>query len=384
MSLTIDDPELVASALQSVPVALGQRSYDILIGEGLLAQAGSRIAALRPGARTAILTDGRVARLHLDALETGLNEAGINHFAIIVPPGEASKSWHGVESVVDSVLAGRLERGDLLIALGGGVIGDLAGFAAAIALRGIDFIQIPTTLLAQVDSSVGGKTGINTRQGKNLVGAFHQPLLVLADTATLRTLPAREVKAGYAEIVKYGLIDDPDFFDWLEVNAPAVLSGDGLARQQAIARSCAAKARVVAADEREGGRRALLNLGHTFGHALEVLCNYDPARLIHGEGVAIGMALAHRFSHHLGHCSGPDVNRVLAHLEALGLPANISDIEGFTPDVDALVAAMQQDKKVQRGSLTFILTRGIGQSFIARNIPEDALRAFLSSTLNPA
>lgn len=362
-------------------VELAERSYDIVIGKGAMAEAGQRIAALAPGARTVIITDGRVARLHLDALEASLKAAAVDSYAAIVPAGEASKSWHGVETITDAILGGRLERGDIVIALGGGVIGDLAGFAAAITRRGMAFVQVPTTLLAQVDSSVGGKTGINTEHGKNLVGAFHQPILVLADTDTLDTLPEREVKAGYAEVVKYGLIDDVEFFQWLEVNAPALIAGDEDARAHAIARSCAAKARVVAADEREGGRRALLNLGHTFGHALEVLNGYDASKLVHGEGVSIGMVLAHQFSHHLGHCSGQDVIRVIAHLEGLGMPTNISAIEGFAPSMDDLVDAMKQDKKVSRGSLTFILTRGIGQSFIAKDIPEDTLRTFLTQTL---
>lgn len=367
---------------QSVRVELGERGYDIIIGQNVLEGAGERIAAMAPGARTVVVTDGRVARTHLDTLEASLEAAKIDSFAVIVTPGEGSKSWHGIQTVTDAIIGGRLERGDIVIALGGGVIGDLAGFAAAVARRGMRFVQMPTTLLAQVDSSVGGKTGINTEHGKNLVGSFHQPILVLADTATLDTLPEREMKAGYAEMVKYGLIDDAPFFEWLEVNAPAVLAGEVEPRSEAIARSCAAKARVVAEDEREGGRRALLNLGHTFGHALEVLCNYDPAKLVHGEGVAIGMVLAHRFSNHLGHCPGQDVQRVIAHLERLGLPTDMSAIDGFHPTIDELVDAMKQDKKVARGALTFILTRGIGQSFIAENVPEEKLRAFLSQTLN--
>ncbi|MEO0385265.1 MAG: 3-dehydroquinate synthase [Pseudomonadota bacterium] len=367
---------------QSVRVELGERGYDIIIGQNVLEGAGERIAAMAPGARTVVVTDGRVARIHLDTLEASLEAAKIDSFAVIVTPGEGSKSWHGVQTVTDAIIGGRLERGDIVIALGGGVIGDLAGFAAAIARRGMRFVQMPTTLLAQVDSSVGGKTGINTEHGKNLVGSFHQPILVLADTATLDTLPEREMKAGYAEMVKYGLIDDAPFFEWLEVNAPAVLAGEVEPRAEAIARSCAAKARVVAEDEREGGRRALLNLGHTFGHALEVLCNYDPAKLVHGEGVAIGMVLAHRFSNHLGHCPGQDVQRVIAHLEGLGLPTDMSAIDGFHPTIDELVNAMKQDKKVARGALTFILTRGIGQSFIAEDVPEEKLRTFLSQTLN--
>jgi 3-dehydroquinate synthase len=372
----------VSAPFQTVRVDLGERGYDILIGEQALDQAGPQLAQLAPGARTVIVTDGRVARLHLNALEASLKASGIDSYATIVPAGEASKSWHGVKTITDAILGGRLERGDLVIALGGGVIGDLAGFAAAITRRGMRFVQVPTTLLAQVDSSVGGKTGINTSHGKNLIGSFHQPILVLADTSVLDTLPEREVKAGYAEVVKYGLIDDAAFFDWLEVNAPALLAGDSAIRAQAIAKSCAAKARVVAADEREGGRRALLNLGHTFGHALEVLNGYDATKLVHGEGVSIGIVLAHQFSNYLGHCPGQDVERVVRHLEALGMPTNIAAIGGFAPRVNELVDAMKQDKKVSRGALTFILTCGIGQSFIAKDIPEDKLRAFLTQTLS--
>ncbi|GAB5510001.1 MAG: 3-dehydroquinate synthase [Hyphomicrobiales bacterium] len=366
---------------QTVAVDLAERSYDIIIGKGVLDEAGERIAALAPGARAVIVSDENVAPIYLDRMQANLAASGIESFGAVVPVGEASKSWHGVETVTNAILDGKLERGDLVIALGGGVVGDLAGFAAAITRRGMRFVQVPTSLLAQVDSSVGGKTGINTSHGKNLVGSFHQPILVLADTATLDTLAQREVKAGYAETVKYGLIDDADFFEWLEVNGQSLLDGDDAIRGQAIARSCAAKARVVAADEHEGGRRALLNLGHTFGHALEVLCGYDAGKLVHGEGVAIGMVLAHRFSHHLGHCSGQDVERMTRHLAALGLPTQMSDIEGFNPNVDQLLEAMKQDKKVSRGSLTFILTRGIGQSFIARDVPEDEVRAFLSTHL---
>lgn len=364
---------------QTVRVDLADRSYDIIIGRGVLDEAGERIATLAPGTRAVIVSDANVAPLYLDRMQASLSAAGIESFAAVLPAGEASKSWHGVETVTNAILEGRLERDDLVIALGGGVIGDLAGFAAAITRRGMRFVQAPTSLLAQVDSSVGGKTGINTTHGKNLIGSFHQPILVLADTTTLDTLAQREVKAGYAETVKYGLIDDADFFEWLEVNGQSLLDGDHATRGRAIARSCAAKARVVAADEREGGRRALLNLGHTFGHALEVLCRYDASKLVHGEGVAIGMMLAHRFSHHLGHCSGQDVERMTRHLTALGLPTQMNDIDGFAPTVDELVDAMKQDKKVNRGNLTFILTRGIGQSFIAKDVPEDELRAFLST-----
>ncbi|MEM6712356.1 MAG: 3-dehydroquinate synthase [Pseudomonadota bacterium] len=367
---------------QSVAVELGERSYDIHIGQGLLATAGEAIAAIAPQTRTLIVTDDHVGALHLDALATSLASAGLSPTSLCVPAGETSKDWSTLQTVVDAVLQAKLERGDLVVALGGGVVGDLTGFAAAITRRGMRFVQIPTSLLAQVDSSVGGKTGINSRHGKNLVGAFHQPALVLADTDVLATLPERELKAGYAEVVKYGLIDEPDFFEWLEVNGPKLLSGDQNALQDAVARSCAAKARVVAADERESGQRALLNLGHTFGHALEVLNGYDANRLVHGEGVAIGMALAHRFSRALGYCPGQDVERVIGHLDAVGLPTDMRQIRGFEPTVDALVEAMKQDKKVSRGALTFILTRGIGQSFIAKDISEDALRDFLETQLS--
>ncbi|MEM6383000.1 MAG: 3-dehydroquinate synthase [Pseudomonadota bacterium] len=372
------------SAQQTVRVDLGERGYDILIGNGLLNDAGTAISQRAPGTRCLVITDEQVAEDHLSPLLQSLGSSGINHSALILRPGETTKSWDSLREATEAILSARLERGDLVVALGGGVIGDLAGFAAAIARRGMRFVQIPTSLLAQVDSSVGGKTGINSPLGKNLIGAFHQPLLVLADVATLRTLPARELRAGYAEIVKYGLIDDHDFFEWLERHGPDLLAGDDALRVEAIARSCAAKARVVAADERESGRRALLNLGHTFGHALEKLNGYKADTLVHGEGVAIGMVLAHQFSQFLGHCSGQDVNRVMAHLEAVGLPTQIGSMRGLSPGIDDLVDAMKQDKKVARGALTFILTHAIGKSFVARDVSEDGLRAFLATILAPA
>ncbi|MEM1286170.1 MAG: 3-dehydroquinate synthase [Pseudomonadota bacterium] len=368
---------------KTVSVALGDRSYDIVIGANLLGEIGPHMAAAAPGSRALIITDENVAVQHLATAQESLKASGIDSKACVLAPGEGTKSWQGIEVATSAILDARLERGDLIIALGGGVIGDLAGFAAAITRRGMRFIQAPTSLLAQVDSSVGGKTGINTRHGKNLIGAFHQPALVLADTQTLTTLPDRELRAGYAEVVKYGLIDDLAFFEWLEVNGTSLLAGDEALRQDAIARSCEAKARVVAADELEGGRRALLNLGHTFGHALEVLNGYDPAKLVHGEGVAIGMVLAHHFSQFLGHCSGQDVERVIRHLDAVGLPTDIAAIPSFEPTPDDLVAAMKQDKKVSRGALTFILTRGIGQSFVAKDVPEDQVRAFLNTIVDP-
>ena len=364
-----------------VPVALAGRSYDILIGRGVMERAGTEIARLAPGARAAIVTDETVAGLHLDRLKQVLGATGIAATAIVLRPGEATKNWTDLGRVVDALLADRLERGDIVIALGGGVIGDLTGFAASMIRRGMRFVQVPTTLLAQVDSSVGGKTAVNSPHGKNLIGAFHQPVLVLADTALLDTLSDREFRAGYAEVVKYGLIDQPAFFDWLEAGHwRGILSG-GPERDEAVRIACAAKAAVVARDETETGDRALLNLGHTFGHALEAVTGYNAARLVHGEGVAIGMALAHRFSRSLGLCPGQDALRVTRHLEAVGLPTRLDQVPGGVGDVPALMAAIRQDKKVSRGTLTFILTRGIGQSFIAGNVAEGDVAAFLAQEL---
>jgi 3-dehydroquinate synthase len=359
-----------------VPVALGDRSYDILIGSGLVARAGAEIARVLPGARAAIVTDETVAALHLPALQASLDAAGVGHASVIIPAGETSKSFAMLETVVRGILAAKLERRDVVIAFGGGVIGDLAGFAAGIARRGMPFVQMPTSLLAQVDSSVGGKTGINTPEGKNLVGVFYQPQLVLADTDVLETLSPREFRAGYAEVAKYGLIDQPEFFSWLERNWKAVFAG-GPERAHAIAVSCRAKAAVVARDEHETGDRALLNLGHTFGHALEGFVKYDPARLVHGEGVAIGMALAHRFSTRMNLASPDDAARVEAHLKSVGLPTRIADMPGEKPDAQTLMRFIAQDKKVSRGTLTFILTRRVGQSFIAKDVPPSAVEAFL-------
>ncbi|MCV0394477.1 MAG: 3-dehydroquinate synthase [Rhizobiaceae bacterium] len=365
-----------------VEVGLGARSYDILIGEGLITRAGAAIAARLPGVRAAIVTDENVAGHHLDLLRDSLEGAGIAHTGIVLPAGEKTKSFPALEHAVDAVLEARLERGDIVIALGGGVVGDLAGFVAGIVRRGMRFVQAPTSLLAQVDSSVGGKTGINTARGKNLVGLFHQPALVLADTAALDTLSAREFRAGYAEVAKYGLIDRPDFFAWLENNWRDVFSG-GPSRTQAIAESCRAKAEIVARDEYETGDRALLNLGHTFGHALEGAVGYDSARLVHGEGVAIGMALAHRFSTRLNLASPDDAVRVETHLKAVGLPTRIADIPGEMPGATRLMDYIVQDKKVSRGALTFILTRGVGRSFVARDVPPSEVLAFLEQQVGP-
>ena len=371
-------PASSAAAIR-VGVDLGARSYDILIGRGLIDAAGREIAERLPKVRAAIVADAHVGPLYRQRLADALDAAGIASVGIDVPAGEGSKNFAILESVVRGILAARLERGDIVVALGGGVIGDLSGFAAAITRRGMRFVQVPTSLLAQVDSSVGGKTGINTPEGKNLVGAFHQPSLVIADTALLDTLSPREFRAGYAEVAKYGLIDDPAFFAWLEGNWRGVFSG-GPEREEAVATSCRAKAKVVGADETETGDRALLNLGHTFGHALEAATGYSQ-RLVHGEGVAIGMVLAHRFSALMNLCSPDDAVRVTQHLRDVGLPTELSEIPGDLPDADGLMALIAQDKKVSRGTLTFILTRGVGQAFIAKDVPPSAVRDFLADTL---
>lgn len=365
---------------ETVHVSLGDRSYDILISGGLVQHAGSAIAKRLPGIRAAIVTDENLAALHLQPLLASLAQAGIAATAITVAAGEKSKSFATLEFVTNAILEARLERGDAVVAFGGGVIGDLAGFVAGIVRRGMNFIQIPTSLLAQVDSSVGGKTGINTAYGKNLAGIFNQPQLVLADTDILNTLSRREFAAGYAEIVKYGLIDQPDFFIWLENNWQDVFAG-GTVRQQAIATACRAKAAVVARDERESGDRALLNLGHTFGHALETATGYDSARLVHGEAVAIGMVLAHQFSARLGLVSETVAARVEAHLKTVGLPVSMQEIAGL-PSADVLMSYIAQDKKVSRGSLTFILIRGLGRSFIAKDINAADVQAFLQDKLS--
>jgi 3-dehydroquinate synthase len=364
----------------SIPVKLGDRSYDIIIGRDIIDTAGTQISRRLPGARLAIVTDATVADLHLKTLARSLNEAGLNHVQVVVKPGEASKSFATLETVIDGLLAARLERGDAVVAFGGGVVGDLAGFAAGIVLRGIHLIQIPTTLLAQVDSSVGGKTGINTARGKNLVGLFHQPDLVLADSGILDSLPARIFNAGYAEVAKYALIRDVEFFAWLETNWRAVSAG-WPEREKAIAVACQGKADIVSADEREKGERALLNLGHTFGHALEAVTGYSD-RLLHGEAVAIGIVLAHDFSFRLGLCSLEDSRRVEAHFTEVGLPTRFGGIPGDIPGAETLMDHIAQDKKVKRGQLTLILTRGIGEAFIADDIPGERIKEFLEEQLS--
>jgi 3-dehydroquinate synthase len=365
---------------ENVPVTLGKRSYDIVIGEGLLAEAGRLVGPLLKRPLTAIVTDENVARHHLATLEAALHASGIRSTAIGLPAGEATKSFKHLAELCDTLLAAGIERSDRIIAFGGGVIGDLAGFAAAILRRGVGFIQIPTTLLAQVDSSVGGKTGINSAHGKNLIGAFHQPVAVLTDIGLLDTLPARELAAGYAEVAKYGLLGDAGFFEWLEGAAMMIMRGDGQARIHAIRKSCEAKARIVAEDETETGVRALLNLGHTFGHALEAATGYSQ-RLLHGEAVAIGMVQAFRFSERQKFCAPGTAARVARHLKSAGLPVHISEIPGPLPPPQDLVAIMRQDKKAQAGKLTFVLTRGIGAAFIARDVADSDVIAFLAEDM---
>jgi 3-dehydroquinate synthase len=364
-----------------VHVPLGDRAYDILIGPGLIARAGGEITSRLKGRKAAIVTDEHVAPLYLEALMDALQTDGIETVSLTLPAGEKTKSFDHLATVCDMVLAARIERSDAVIALGGGVIGDLAGFAAGIVRRGVRFVQIPTSLLSQVDSSVGGKTGVNSRHGKNLLGVFHQPDLVLADTSVLDTLSEREFRAGYAEVAKYGLIDNPVFFEWLEKNWKQVFAG-GPERIEAIAVSCQSKADVVVEDERETGRRALLNLGHTFGHALEAATQYDSSRLVHGEGVSIGMVLAHEFSARLNLASPDDAKRVESHLKAVGLPTRMGDIPGELPGADVLLDAIMQDKKVKGGKLTFILTHGIGQSFVADDVPSSEVSSFLAEKLS--
>jgi 3-dehydroquinate synthase len=362
---------------ERITVDLGKRSYDILVGAGLAAEAGKWLAPLARGPLP-VVTDANVARLHLGALLEALKQAGIDARPIVMEPGEGTKSFRGLETLCTQLLATGVDRGGLIVAFGGGVIGDLAGLAAGVLKRGIDLAQIPTTLLAQVDSSVGGKTAINTAEGKNLVGVFHQPKIVLADTGVLATLPRRELLAGYAEVAKYGAQGDAAFFAWLEANGAKALAGDDAAIVHAVAHSCRMKADIVARDEREAGVRALLNLGHTFGHALEAATGYSD-RLLHGEGVALGMALAFRLSVKLGLCGGQDAERFIRHLKAVGLPAEIADIPGPRPSADELLKHMAHDKKVKDGKPTYVLLRGIGRAFVTSDVPIEAVKEILSS-----
>ena len=364
----------------TVHVPLDTRAYDVQIASGLIARAGVEIAPLLSRKRVSIVTDANVASAHLAALTRGLAAEGIAAQALTLPPGEATKGWAHLEQTVEWLLAERVERNGIVIALGGGVIGDLVGFAAAILRRGVRYVQIPTSLLAQVDSSVGGKTAINSAQGKNLIGAFHQPALVLADIDALDTLQRRDFLAGYGEVVKYGLLGDADFFDWLEANGPAMAGGDKALRQEAVRRSVQMKADIVVRDETEQGDRALLNLGHTFCHALESATGYSD-RLLHGEGVAIGCALAFETSARLGLCAQEDPSRVRAHLKAMDMKTDLADIPGDLPDADALIDLMGQDKKVIDGTLRFIMAKGIGQAFVTSDVPKDVVRGVLNDAL---
>ena len=363
-----------------IRVALADRAYDVLVAPGLIGEAGRHLAPLLKEPRAFVVTDERVAQLHLPALGHSLDQAAIRWSPIALPPGETTKDFANLERVIDRLLADRIERGHMLVALGGGVIGDLAGFAAAVVLRGVDYVQVPTTLLAQVDSSVGGKTAINTRRGKNLVGSFHQPRLVLADIDVLQTLSKREFLAGYAEVVKYGLIGDADFFSWLEGHGAAIVDGDPEARRRAVAQSCAAKAAIVAADERENGVRMLLNLGHTFGHALEAECGFSD-EMLHGEAVAMGLVLAFELSHRLGLCSAEDAGRVRRHLAAVGLPTSFEAYPERAWDPDALIEHMRGDKKVAGGRVAFVLAHRIGEAFVARDVDLAEVRALLADEM---
>ncbi len=367
------------SILKTVPVDLGDRAYDIQIGVGIMAQMGTLVVPVLRSKRAIIITDENVAPLYLDAAQKSLADAGIKSDAIILPAGEATKSFANFEALANRLLELGTERKDTLIALGGGVIGDITGFAAAVLRRGMDFIQVPTSLLAQVDSSVGGKTGINTAFGKNLIGAFHQPKMVVIDLQVLDTLPARELQAGYAEVVKYGLIDDPDFFSWLEENGARLWAGDRDAQAVAVAKSCEAKARIVAEDEYEAGKRALLNLGHTFGHALEAECGYD-GTLLHGEGVAIGMAMALDTSARMGLAPTADLMRYIAHLKSVNMMATASQI-GKSLDADTLLAHMSQDKKVDAGEIVFILGP-IGGAATHKGVDLNIIKAVLQDSID--
>ncbi len=366
--------------MNTVDVELGARSYEVRIGGGLIGAAGQLVAPLLRRNRVAVVTDETVAALHLAALTAAFEAEGIAVSSLVLPPGEATKGWPQLATCVEWLLQEKIERRDMVVAFGGGVIGDLVGFAAAVLRRGVRFVQIPTTLLAQVDSSVGGKTGINTAQGKNLVGAFHQPSLVLADIAALETLPRRDFLAGYGEVVKYGLLGDLLFFEWLEVEGPAMAAGDRAARLRAVTRSVEMKAGIVARDETEEGERALLNLGHTFCHALEKATGYSD-RLLHGEGVAIGCALAFELSQRLGLCAQEAPSRLRAHLRAMGMKTDLADIPGDLPGPEALLALMAQDKKVIDGRLRFVLAHGIGQAFVAEDVPPEAVLRLLSDAM---
>jgi 3-dehydroquinate synthase len=366
---------------ETVHVDLAERSYNILIGPGLLAEAGALVSPFLKRPKVWVVTDENVGRLHLEALTVGLARSGISCQSLTLPAGEGTKSWPFLIQTVEWLLEQKVERRDLVVAFGGGVVGDLVGFAAAILRRGVRFVQIPTSLLSQVDSSVGGKTGINSVHGKNLIGAFHQPDLVLADIEILGTLTERDFLAGYGEVVKYGLLGDAEFFEWLEINALEMAAGNEALRIEAVRRSCQMKAEIVGRDETEQGERALLNLGHTFCHALEAATGYSD-RLFHGEGVAIGCALAFEVSSKAGLCSQEDPSRVRAHLKALGMKTDLSDIDGNLPDADGFIDLMSQDKKVMDGTINFIMARGIGEAFVTSEIDPKIVKSVLQEALD--
>jgi 3-dehydroquinate synthase len=380
--MSAENTDLSLGDFQTVHVPLGDRAYDVRIGEGLISRAGAHIAPLLgQKKRVCVITETNVAARHLDALRTGLATAGISMEALILPQGESTKCWAELTKSVEWLLAQKVERNDVVVAFGGGVIGDLAGFAASILRRGVRFVQIPTSLLAQVDSSVGGKTGINSSEaGKNLIGAFHQPSLVLADISALGTLTPRDFLSGCGEVVKYGMLGDEAFFEWLEANGPLMSAGDVAARTYAVKRSVEMKAEIVVRDETEQGDRALLNLGHTFCHALEAATGYSD-RLFHGEGVAIGCALAFELSARLGLCSQEAPSRVRAQIKAMGMKCDLKDIEGDLPSAETLVDLMSQDKKVLDGQLRFILARSIGDSFVTADVPKDVVLTLLQEAL---
>ena len=379
--MTAPDSGPVTVSPVTIRLALPDAGHDVVVGAGVLADAGRRIAALGGAARTAIVTDRAVAALHLPTLRDSLDAAGIAHFEVVLPQGERTKDFANLDDLTDRLLAGRIERGDLVLALGGGVVGDLAGFAASIVRRGVGVVQLPTTLTAQVDSAIGGKTAINSPHGKNLIGSFHQPRLVLADIAVLASLPARERRAGYAEVVKYGVLGDRDFFAWLERNGAAVLAGEEAALGHAVCESVRAKVRLVAEDPSEAGVRALLNLGHTFAHAFEAAAGYAQP-LLHGEAVAVGVVLALELSTRLGLCPPDEVGRVARHLDAVGLPTALADLAAPDWTADGLLGHMVQDKKVRAGKAAFVLVRGIGEAFVSRDVAPEAVRALLAEGLS--
>jgi 3-dehydroquinate synthase len=372
---------MTVNSPSTIRVPLPARGYDVVVGAGLTGGLGARLLPLLARPKVAIVTDATVARLHLAKLEASLAASSIVHDAVVVPAGESSKSFPELAGLCDRLLALGVERNDVVVAFGGGVVGDLAGFAAAIVRRGVALIQAPTTLLAQVDSSLGGKTGINSRLGKNLIGAFHQPRAVFADVALLDTLPEREMRAGYAEVVKYALLGDRPFFEWLEANGSRVVARNSPELLRAVSRCCEAKARIVARDETETDERALLNLGHTFAHALEAAAGYGD-RLLHGEAVAIGMAMAFRLSARLGHCPAAHVDRLESHLARIGLPTTARSVTGALPRAADLLDIMRQDKKARSGAIALVLVRGIGEAFLTRDVAEQRILSFLETELD--